>query len=398
MGVQCAARSLQRGSDYDPQEVPLGDVVSGEWWIVGSATFDGNMVVESLSINSSASVLSLQQRVNELLDMSCTLVMPDGTSLSSCETCASVEEVGMQDGAILTAVLPINQAAIRNQLDFKAIVEDSLSRLEALIGDERRFGVLRRMLFNHLTTKKCSSTPVTDVVNQLRRNLGLSHLRQSELVANMRAEHTHYGTTYSMDETSFSSLLRSIAAVSVNELKTRVTLDSNRCAEAWLREELHRAGSGYRELQFCRYDSDCGYKKVAKDVRTRIWKHDASCQMIVKPASHCREGKLHYKMYLLDGSFEICGDYIYFSWQHEGFSCDVEEVTDVARTAQRIVVRRSTPWTLSCGTRATFSTQAPRVHRVAIEDCEVSDGPKDHSELQEVATALRELEINHYEY
>jgi hypothetical protein len=389
--VHGAAASLHLSSDPATREIPPVDSESGEWWTVGIATFDGSMVIESLSVNSATLALALQQRVNEALGMSCLLAMPDGATLSSCETCASIEELGVQDGAILTAVLPISETAIRNQLDFQTVVEDILSRAEALVGDERRFGVLRRMLFNHLTTKKRSSTPVTDVVNQFRRNLGLARVPQSDLLPKMRAESNGawFWATYSITEEAFSSGLRTIAMESVEELKTRLKLDSSTCPEAWLREELLRVGGDYLELQSSGYkESGNSCKKNARDVRLRIWKHDASCQLLLKPSSYWGTSKLIYKMYLLDGSFDIRGDEIYFTWKHHGFSCDVEEISVFRRTAQQIFVRRTTPWT---------SHRPPDVCKIAIEHCKLSNGPTDRSELYEVAAALQSTEISHYD-
>jgi hypothetical protein len=396
---QGAEQFLQPCSESAPVEHRFAEFDSGECWTLGVAGFDGNVLVESLPVNSAASALSVQNHVNELLGMSLTLIMPDGTTLVSCGARVSLEEFGVEDGTIFTAILPICERALRNQLSFQQVVGDSLSRLESLIGNAEKFESLLRMLFNHLTRKKRSSTPVTDVVNQFRKNMGFEREPQWKLVRTMRAAYD--GTTYSLNEECFSNFLRAIAIQAVGELKARLDLDSKSCAEAWLREELLLAGRGFLELQFSDYwQSETGYKDRARDARMRIWRHDASCQMILKPSSSCGTRLLSYKMYLLDGSFEIRGESVDFTWHHQGFSCAVEEDAEKVRTQKEIFVRRATPWTANGfpgSDQLRYTHASLQVHKVAIEDCQMSKGPKHASELQEVAAALQELGFAHYE-
>merc|ERR1712232_1031805 len=145
-------------------------------------------------------------------------------------------------------------------------------------------------------------------------------------------------------------------------------------------------------------------------VRMRLWRDDASCQMIIKPMPFYTK-KVFHPMYLLDGFFEIRGEHLFFEWKSAGYACMVVEVSN-GSTAKVACVHRATPWTAVDGSAPPFrrilgmhdiDITKPyhhfvfQAHHIHLDFCNKSAGPETQCEHEEVAAAMQALNISHSE-
>eukprot|EP00427_Karlodinium_veneficum_P011786 CAMPEP_0169086088 /NCGR_PEP_ID=MMETSP1015-20121227/13510_1 /TAXON_ID=342587 /ORGANISM="Karlodinium micrum, Strain CCMP2283" /LENGTH=447 /DNA_ID=CAMNT_0009146225 /DNA_START=56 /DNA_END=1396 /DNA_ORIENTATION=+ len=251
-------------------------------------------------------VLTLVNQVRDLFTSEFMLLV-DTTVLptNGDDACKPVQDYGIAEGSIITLLNLGMTLASRNRLTKKQRLERDVKQFTILVEDvklltsvanknfERFKGSHDSLLEARIGTNMMYVTRTAKCINEFRTRAGLKTLSEQMVRQHMKdvaCTTSCYGVLNKQDFVAFYKLMLRSA---LDELRSDLDFDlqGSRSLEGDLRRKMTSGGKDFVMLS-------------APRGLYRLWKADARCQLL----------SCDWKLEIRDGSFEIQGDKIKFTW------------------------------------------------------------------------------------
>eukprot|EP00928_Gymnodinium_smaydae_P087591 TRINITY_DN71837_c0_g1_i1.p1 TRINITY_DN71837_c0_g1~~TRINITY_DN71837_c0_g1_i1.p1 ORF type:complete len:640 (-),score=68.47 TRINITY_DN71837_c0_g1_i1:98-2017(-) len=284
--------------------------------------FDGTDLLTDIEFALDDRLAALQSRIVDVLGTWHDIVSSSGIFLTQ-NGHLTAGEAGLQDGDILTAIMPTNPSVRYNLLTIEERIEEDIARIRELIEDESRFQRVAERQFRILyeQNRRGATSPCTALASRICLRVCAPAISSSRIVDLMIAESSTLSP--SLCETEFVRFFRAMLCSIVKQLEWdrqgaigAVTTAQRLSDEAWLRSKLQECAPGPVVLN---WDTN-GYTSFLPGLRrrprnrgrVRLSPSDASCQVF--HTNVFSAGQVH-RLIVADGHFRIQGHEVMFEWK-----------------------------------------------------------------------------------